>query len=240
MAGTEDEIAVLVTSGVEGPRLAEVDAAALTDELLDSLWGEVAALQQRRMAHRGLNLDHIRVVDGRAVLFDLRWSDLRASDEVLGADVAELVVALAVGVGAERAVAAAVRGLSADQLARAVPLVQPAVLTPATRRATKGDKALLGGLRDQLSAAAGIEEVHLAPVSRITLKGSVSLVGSMVLGYYVISLAANWSDIWDSFRDANPAYVLPVLILAMAPFFTGAMSLLGAVTTRLSLSRTRR
>lgn len=234
----EDEVAVLVTSQVGGRRLAALDDDEITDALLDSLWGEVATLQRRRMAHRRLNVDHLLVVDETVTLFDLRWADLGASDEVLGADLAELLASLAARIGVDRAVASAVRSLPPEALARAVPLVQPPVLTPATRRAVKGDKALLTTLRDRVAAAADVDEVALAPVSRITVKGTVSLVGSLVLGYYLISLATNWADIWSAFGEADPAYIVPVVILTAGTYFTGALSLMGAVTTRLAFLRT--
>lgn len=234
----DDEVAVLVTSRVEGRPLAGLDDDEITDALLDALWTEVATLQRRRMAHRRLNTDHLLVVDESVVLFDLRWADLGASDEVLGAEVAELLASLAARIGTGRAVASAVRALPADALARAVPLIQPAVLTAETRRAVKGDRSLLSTLRDRVAVAADIEEVALAPVSRISVKGAVSLVGSLVLGYYLLSLATNWSDIWTAFGDANAAYVLPIVVLTAGTYFTGALSLLGAVTTRLAYLRT--
>jgi len=105
-------------------------------------------------------------------------------------------------------------------------------------RALGGDKQTVTDLRNRLADAAGIDEVHLAPVSRITVKSAVSVVGSIVLGAYLISLATNWDDIWNSFQDANLAYALPVLVLALGTQFTGALSLLGAVDVPLSYLRT--
>ena len=235
---TEDEVALLVTSLVPGRRLADLAPEELTDDLLDSLLAQVALLQHRRMAHRRLDPDHVIVDGATTTLTDLRWADLDASDEVLGAEVAEVLAALAAVVGDERAVAAAVRSLPVDQRARAVPLVQAPVLTPGTRRALKGDKGAITRLRDHLAEASGVEDVTLAPVSRVTVKGTVSLVGSVVLGYYLISLATDWQDIWDAFRDADLSYILPILVLTLGTYFTGALSLLGAVTTRLGLLRT--
>jgi uncharacterized protein (TIRG00374 family) len=244
---TVDDAAVLVTSYVPGRRLDELDTAEIDETLLADLWSQVAVLQHRRLAHRALHPSNVLVTSDGTVLTDLRQADIDATDEVLGADVAELLGSLAAIVGPERAVAAAAQALPPDQLARAVPLVQPAVFRPSTRRALKEAKDVTGAkdvkqaaedLRNRLADVAGIDQVQLAPINRITIKGIVSLVGSCVLGYYIISLAANWEDIWQSFQEANLVYVLPVLVLAMATYFTGALSLMGAVTTRLAFLRT--
>jgi uncharacterized protein (TIRG00374 family) len=238
VAETHDEAAVLVTEQADGVRLADIPDDQVDDALLDAVWREVATLQRRRMAHRALDTRHIVVADGRPTLVTPRQADLQASDEVLGADVAELLASLAAVVGAERAVAAAARELPPTRLAGAVPLVQPAVLTRATRRTYKGDKQAVTDLRNHLADVAGVEHVEVAPVSRITVKGTVSLVGSVVLGYYLISLASDWEDIGTAFTEADLSYALPIIVLTSGTYVTGAMSLLGAVTTHLALMRT--
>jgi uncharacterized protein (TIRG00374 family) len=235
---SSDEAVVLVTSAVAGRRLSQLSSEEIGDDLLDSIWRQVAALQRRRMAHRRLNTEHMLVAERNVVLVDLRRADLDSTDEALGVDVAELLASLAAQIGPERAVAAATRALPVEHLIRAVPLVQPAVLTRTTRRAFADVKVALADLRARLADAAGVEEVELAPVRRITIKGAVSLVGSLVLLYYLLSLATNWRDIWEAFQDADLAYVIPIVILTAGTYFTGAMSLMGAVTTHLPFLRT--
>ena len=238
VAETDDEAAVLVTEQPDGVLLAELPDDRVDDALLDAVWREVAMLQGRRLAHRALDTRHVVVADGRPSLVTPRQADLQASDEVLGADVAELLASLALVVGPERAVASAARELPAERLAGAVPLVQPAVFTRSTRRAYKGDKQAVTDLRNHLADVAGVEHVEVAQVNRITVKGTVSLVGSMVLAYYLISLASDWEDIWTAFTEADLTYAVPIIVLTAGTYFTGAMSLLGAVTTHLAMLRT--
>jgi uncharacterized protein (TIRG00374 family) len=235
---TADDAAVVVTSAPTGTALADLPADEIDTSLLDDVWREVARLQGRRIAHRHLTPDRILVDGGRPTVVDAHYADIRASDQVLGADVAELLCSLGLLVGTDAAVAAAARQLTPEQLARAVPLVQPAVLTPATRRAYKGDKQALTELRDRLADVAGVEQVELAPVSRITVTGIVSLVGSLVLGYYLISLATDWQDIWAAFTEANLAYAIPIVGLTAGTYVAGAMSLIGAAAIDLPMLRT--
>ncbi|HKY66689.1 MAG TPA: lysylphosphatidylglycerol synthase transmembrane domain-containing protein [Acidimicrobiales bacterium] len=238
VAETADEAAILVTEHPDGVLLADLPEDGIDDAVLAALWREVAPLQHRRMAHGDLNAHHVVVGGDRPTLVSPRRADVQASDEVLGADVAELLASLAALVGAERAVASAARALPPECLVRAVPLVQPAVFTRETRRAYKGEKQAVAELRNQLADVAGVDHVEVAPVSRITIKGVVSLVGSLVLGYYLISLASDWQDIWDAFADADLTYAVPIVVLTAGTYVTGSISLLGAVTTRLALLRT--
>ena len=185
----------------------------ITDDLLDSLLAQVALLQHRRMAHRRLDPDHVLVDGATATLTDLRWADLDASDEVLGAEVAEVLAALAAVVGDERAVAAAVRALPVDQRARAVPLVQPPVLTPGTRRALKGDKACHHPASRPPRRGQRRRGRDPGPGQPGHGQGHGSLVGSLVLGYYLISLATDWADIWAAFGERRPQLHPAVLAL---------------------------
>ncbi|MEV0178260.1 lysylphosphatidylglycerol synthase domain-containing protein [Streptomyces sp. NPDC050625] len=106
----------------------------ITDELLRNTWHQVQALQSRRIAHRRLAGDAI-VVDrsGTVILTDLRGGEIAAGDLLLRMDVAQLVTTLGLRVGAERAVASAVRVLGPDVVADCLPMLQPIALTRSTR-----------------------------------------------------------------------------------------------------------
>jgi hypothetical protein len=205
----------------------------------------VALLQGRRFAHLGLNASNVLVLDDRCTLVDLRLADYAATDELLGVDVAELLVSTSCIVGPEMAIAHAVKALSAGELARAVPLVQPAVLTSNTRAAARASEKrtgldkneLLDEVRDQLADAARVEQVVIRPVQRITIQGTVALVGGIVLGGYLLNLASNWDDTWEAFTTADLAYVPPIIVLMIITYLSGAWSLMGATSVHLSFTR---
>ena len=243
---TPDEAAVVAVSFDGGRPMSRLDPSGVSASALDDLWSQVALLQRRRFAHVGLNASNVLVLDDRCTLVDLRLADYAASDELLGADVAELLVSTSCIVGPEMAIDHAVKALSTDELARAVPLVQPAVLTSNTRAAARAfekrtglDKnELLDDVRDRLADAAGIEQVVILPVQRITIQGTVALVGGIVLGGYLLNLASNWDDTWDAFTTADLAYVPPIIVLMITTYLSGAWSLMGATSVHLSFTRT--
>ncbi|KUJ64310.1 hypothetical protein ACZ90_57020 [Streptomyces albus subsp. albus] len=117
-----------------GRSLSSLPDEWITDELLAGAWHQVRALQSRRIAHRRLNGDALLVdPDGQVMLTDLRDGEIAAGDLVLRMDVAQLLTTLALRVGAERSVAAAVGVLGPDAVADSLPLLQPLALNRGTR-----------------------------------------------------------------------------------------------------------
>ncbi|MDX2381084.1 MAG: lysylphosphatidylglycerol synthase transmembrane domain-containing protein [Acidimicrobiia bacterium] len=243
---TPDEAAVMAASFEGGRRMSRLPAVDVSGAMLDNLWTQVALLQRRRLAHRQLNASSIVALGDECTLIDLRYADYAPTDEVLGLDVAELLVSTSCIVGPERAVAHAIDALTAEQLARAAPLVQDAVLTSKTHNASRAVErrdglkkgALLDDVRDRLAVAAGIEQVVLLPVQRITLKGTIALVGAMVLAAYVLNLASNWDETWDAFTTADVAYIPPIIVMMICTYLAGSWSLMGATSVHLSFTRT--
>ncbi len=235
---TGDDAVVGATTWVDGRPLGDLSPAAIGDALLDATWRAVATLHDRRIAHGWCNVDSVLVDDDRPTFVGFRWAATGASPQTLSADVAELLCSLAAHVGLERSVASAVRGLGTDRLTAALPLVQPLVISEATRSRLKVADIALSGLRGAVQAAVGAETVELAPVSRVSLRGIVSLVGSIVLAYYVFSLASDWRSIADAFGHMNWAAVPLLVALVLAINSGGALSLMGSVNVELPFLRT--
>ncbi|MFE0171528.1 lysylphosphatidylglycerol synthase domain-containing protein [Streptomyces sp. NPDC059002] len=125
---------MLVYEHMGGRSLDSLPDDVITDELLCDTWRQVQALQSRRIAHRRLAGDAILVDrSGTVILTDLRGGEIAAGDLVLRMDIAQLLTALGLRVGAERAVGSAVEVLGPDAVADCLPLLQPIALTRSTR-----------------------------------------------------------------------------------------------------------
>lgn len=235
---THDEATVAATTWVEGRPLGRLADDAIADDVLVATWREVAKLHARRIAHGWLNLDSVLVGDGRPRLIGFGWASHNAPDQTLSADIAELLCSLAAKVGIDRSVATAVQGLGAEPLTATIPLLQPLVISSQTREALKAADIGMGDLRDGLQQALELESVELAPVSRVSIKGIVSLVGSIVLAYYVFSLASDWRSIADAFASMNWAAVPLLVALVLVTNSGGALSLMGSVNIDLPYMRT--
>jgi undecaprenyl-diphosphatase len=235
---TEGGDGLLAVEVVDGRSLAALDPEDVTDELLDLAWRELLAVHAQGIAHRWLTADHLLVTGEQGgppalTVVDFRWAVPQATDEQLAADVAMLAVSLSATIGAERSVASAARVLPPDQLARALPLVQPLALPEDVRRAVAPDKALLPLVRSGLQEAAGGVEYRLADIERIGPRQLAALVGGAFVVYSLLSFASNWADISRALGRVSPADVPGLAALALVPYATGAMALLSVVPRRL-------
>jgi undecaprenyl-diphosphatase len=240
VGAVEDRLATLVVRDDSLPLHPEAD---LDDRFLAELWEQASVLHDARIAHRRLNLDSVQISSGAPVLGDFSDAELAAPDELLAADVAELLVSLGRVVGPDRAVASAARTVDHHRLGAALAFLQPLALSMATRRKLKADGraargALLEGLRAGIQEAAEVEAVALAPLQRVSVARVVGLAGTVVLAYVLLAFVSNRGAIADALGDADLTR-LPVIVgLTALTYVAGALSLSGAVTVDLPLSQT--
>jgi uncharacterized membrane protein YbhN (UPF0104 family) len=126
---------MLIYEHVNGRDLDTVPDDEITNELMESTWRQVRALQARRIAHRRL-VGSALLVDPSGVvhLTQLRGGEIAAGDLLLRMDVAQLLVTFGLRVGAQRAVSAAAAVVGPDVVADALPLLQPIALNRSTRQ----------------------------------------------------------------------------------------------------------
>ena len=135
---------LLAYEAIQGASIDSLDD--FDDDLLDQIWRQVALLRKERIAHRDLRRANVfRGADGELWMIDFGFSELAASDRLLQADVAQLLAATSIVVGAERAVAAATRVLGPDAVGQALPMLQPLALSGATHKAVAAKKGLMDG-----------------------------------------------------------------------------------------------
>jgi undecaprenyl-diphosphatase len=147
---------VLVYEGIDGRSLDRVEPGDVDDDLLAALWGQVAIMRTRRVAHRDLRLANVFLAaDGSVWMIDFGFSELAASDTLLATDVAELLSATSLHVGVDRAVAAAERTIGPEAVATATARLQRWALSGATRTALKERPGHLDALRARVAVSAG-------------------------------------------------------------------------------------
>lgn len=235
------EILGVADAGVDGMALAykrisgrSADSASdISDEALVTIWTMVSQLHQKRIAHRDLRLANIFIGDdGAPWLIDFGFSELAASDQLLGTDVAELLASTAAVVGVERAVGAAHRATGLDELERALPWLQPLALSSATRQAIDGDKGLKP-IRTILIEQCGVPAEDPVRLQRLNPK-SLFVAASVVLSaWFLIPQLADIDNIWQQARTASIAWASAAVGFSMLTYIAATAALLGAIPLRL-------
>jgi uncharacterized membrane protein YbhN (UPF0104 family)/tRNA A-37 threonylcarbamoyl transferase component Bud32 len=234
--GPEDD-ALVVTRQPDVAPLELSSPDQVSDETLENLWQQVARLHEAGISHGRLNASNVLVVEDGPMLVDLSAATLGAPQSALDLDVAELLVACAVLVGSERALRRAVEAGWGDAMARVLPYLQRAALTPHLRDLARSHEVGLKELRAAVAAACGMEEPEMAPLRRIRPKDLVLMAALIFAAYLLISQLAEigFDTIADEVGKADPAWVVVALILAQSTFIPSGISVRGGVPTPLAL-----
>jgi uncharacterized membrane protein YbhN (UPF0104 family)/tRNA A-37 threonylcarbamoyl transferase component Bud32 len=234
--GPEDD-AVLVTRQPDIAPLETWSAEDVSDEMLEELCRQVARLHDAGISHGRLNASNVLPTDEGPMLVDFSAATLGAPQSMLDIDVAELLVACTVLVGPERALARAVDAGWKDSIARVLPYLQRAALTPHLRDLARTHEVGLNKLRAEAAQVAGAEAPEIAPLRRIRLKDLGLMAAVIFAAYLLISQLADigFGTIADELRDADLAWVVVALVLAQATFIPSGISVRGGVATPLPL-----
>jgi uncharacterized membrane protein YbhN (UPF0104 family)/tRNA A-37 threonylcarbamoyl transferase component Bud32 len=233
-----DGDALLVTREPDVAPLESSSADQVSDETLEDLWRQVARLHAAGISHGRLNASNVLVVDDGPMLVDLSAATLGAPQSSLDIDVAELAVACTVLVGPERALGRAVASGWGDPVARVVPYLQRAALTPHLRDLARTHEVGLKDLRAAAAEAAGMEKPpDIAPLHRVRPKDLLLTAAVIFAAYVLITRLADigFRTIADELGNAELAWVVVALILAQVSFIGSGVSVRGAVAAPLPL-----
>ena len=232
-----DGDALLVT---DQPHLAPLElerAEAVTDTVLEELWLQVARLHQAGISHGRLNAGSVILGSDGPMLVDLSAATLRAPQSALDMDVAELLVACCVLVGPERALREAVEAGWSDAIARVLPYLQRAALTPHLRDLARTHEVDLERLREAAAEAVGTSVPEIAPLYRVRPRDLLTMAAVIVAAYAIVTRLAQigFGTIAHELRGAEIAWILVALVLAQTSFVWSGISVRGAVPAPLAL-----
>jgi uncharacterized membrane protein YbhN (UPF0104 family)/tRNA A-37 threonylcarbamoyl transferase component Bud32 len=230
--------AALVTRLPAGQVLSETGEAVLSDRTLDELLRTVLRLRKAGIAHGALGSETIIVsAEGGVCLKDFRCAASSGPEGRLDSDLAAVLAAMAVRVGAERTAAAAGRVLDADTARGALVHLQRSALDPVTVGALQQDKGLLPGLRAAVAGATGIEVPKLAEAKRISWVNLVFGIGTLIGVWAILGVLADVRGSLDVIKGASWGWVALAFVLAQLPVAAEAWALNGAVPGQLPYGR---
>jgi uncharacterized membrane protein YbhN (UPF0104 family) len=229
--------ALLVQRPMGGVRLSELDDAQISDALLVDLWKNVAALARVRIVHGALDADHVVVASDRAWIVGFDDAEVTGDPHRGAHDVARLLASTAALVGDERALRTAIDVLGRPSLAVALPFLQPAALSDATRKLAgerrRAYRARLDTLRTSAAAAIGIEAPQLVQLRRITGTNAAMAIGALVAVGALLADVGDPGQVATTLRGADWGWLALAVVVSLATNVAYAVALQGTVTVRL-------
>jgi uncharacterized membrane protein YbhN (UPF0104 family)/tRNA A-37 threonylcarbamoyl transferase component Bud32 len=235
-AGVSGALALLVVEEVPGTELYDLDASKVSDRLLDAVWNQVRRLHAARVAHGKLDARHVLVLGDAARLVGFDFASSSARFRQTAGDVGQLLAATTAIVGAERAVAAAVRVMGRETVAASLPMLQPAALSGWTHDALGGRDQLddrLDELRGVAAAATGTEAPELRRLYRVQPRSLLMAVGALVGVGVLLSRVGDPVVFWDTVKNADWWLVALAFVLGLATDVAFGITFLGNVPIRL-------
>jgi undecaprenyl-diphosphatase len=223
--------------------LADVDPSAVTDEVLADLWTRVRQLHEAHVVHGRLNCHHVALGPNGVALLDFDIASGTALASRCAADVAELLASTSQIVGDERAVAAALAGVGAEQLTAALPVLEPAGLSreirPSARHGRRRafSKELLE-LRTYAASALDTSVPPLQELYRVKPSSILMAVGTLIGLAVLFNQVGSPGELWSTITAANLGWLAAALALNMLCYVANAIALMGAVPINLPLVRT--
>jgi glycosyltransferase 2 family protein len=229
--------AALITRLPAGARLAELDAAQVSDDDLEGFLRSVCLLRGAGIAHVSLSPDTVVATGAGALLRDFRRASSSAPAERTDRDLAAAVSAAAVVVGVERTVAASRKVLDEEAVTALLPHLQRSTLSASTNRLARTQKGLLTWLREALASSHGVEVPKLVEPKRISWPNLLMVVGSLVGLWLIIGVLSDVSESLSTIRGADWGWVVLAFVLAQLPVITNAWALTGAVLAVIPFGR---
>ena len=226
--------AVLVTRGPDGVHPLSAEDAHVAEKL-DALWCDAGRLHTGRIAHGALDLEHVRARASTTVIEDFSMASVSAPSSRLDQDVAQLLVASASLVGAERAVDGALARIGNDVVGAALPYLQKPALSSANRRVVGGDKDLLGSLRDHITEKTGMQATEAIELRRITPLNIVMFVALVVAVWVVLAQVGSLSDLVNTLKTASVPWLALGFAFAVSTSVGWAFTTIGTVRQSIPL-----
>jgi undecaprenyl-diphosphatase len=236
LAGQDGALALLVIEVAPGIDLFELAPEAVTDDVLDAVWREVALLHEARVAHGKLDGRHLLVDGTRAQIVSYDYATSSARFRQTAADVAQVLAATAAKVGPAHAADVAVRNLGVEPVTAAMPVLQAAALSGWTHDALGGRSGLddrLEELRTECARATASEPPELRRLYRVQPRSLLMAVGALLAVGFLLSRVGDPAEFWATIKDANWWYILLAIVLGFGTDAAFGITFLGNVPIRL-------
>ncbi len=240
VAEAADSMLLILEDPAAAVPLSELDPEQLTDEVLHAIWAQLRLARDAGITHRALTSGTVLVdhVGGgpRAWLVQWDYGDVASSEFARRMDVTQMLVLLAVRVGATRALASAAAVLRTKDLATVGPLLQTIALPRRTRGELGTHREVLAQLRSALVETLPAADVEPERLVRFGARTVLTLV-LPVIAVVVLLASINVEEIVSALRTSDWRWSMVAFGFGLLTFLGAALTFVGFAPVTLSLRR---
>jgi len=172
---------LLVTDFLEGG--AEITEAEVTDEVIDDALGTIRRMWEGGVAHRDVKPANIMVKEGKIVMIDLAFGEIRPSPWRQAVDLANMMIVLALKTDPDRVFERALNFFSPDEIGEAFAATRSVTMPSQSRAMLKRDRK---AGRDILARFRELApQRHPIAIQRWSLR-RIALTISVALGFLLM------------------------------------------------------
>lgn len=192
---------------------------------LAALWAAVRELHARQVSHGDLRAENIRFGPATVSFHGFARSEVGASDTMLLADVAQLLLVSAALFGVERAVTAAVAAIGADRVIEAAGRLTRTATPSRIRRSVNDPGALMAAVRAEVRTQTDTEVIRNEQVTRFSRNQVVQLVLLIGLVYVAYPFLSQVPAFVTEMGSVNWWWVLLGLAVSALTYLGAAAAL---------------
>jgi uncharacterized protein (TIRG00374 family) len=217
------------------PRGVTLDASSADEALVGLVWKSLGVLYRHQISHGDLRGKEITIDDGAALFGGFGSAEYGATDVLLQADVAALLVTTTAIFGAEAAVRAAVEEFDKDVVLKASRRLTKSALPKHIRDSVADPGTVMAAARDEVMHQTGADQIKAATITRFTRNQVIQLVLLVALVYVAYPFISTVPAFFSELRTANWWWALLGLTVSALTYVGAAAALWACASGLVSL-----
>lgn len=202
-----------------------IDESSGDESLVGPVWKALGVLHRHQIAHGDLRGKEITVDDGTALFGGFGSAEYGATDVLLQADIAALLVSTTAIFGAEAAVRAAIGEFDERTVLAASRRLTKAALPKRIRASVTEPGAIMTAARDEVMHQTGADQIKAETITRFTRTQVIQLVLLVALVYVAYPFISTVPAFFSELRTANWWWAVLGLAVSALTYVGAAVAL---------------
>ena len=245
--GMADDSVVLVVEHAKGAvSLRDIPDSQLAgrrgDAVMSEIWKQLGRAHHGGLVHQRITQDVLLVDWTTKRQWPTAWiagweqGQIAASVFSRRLDMTQALALMALRVGAQRAVASAVKALPAEDIEAIGPLLQTVALPAEVRAEVRQAKGLMNDIRQALATSLPGMDMTPQPISRFGLRTMITAFLA-VTAVSVVVTTINFADIADAITQASAWWVAAALVFSAVTWVGSALNMLAFAPVKIPLHK---